>query len=195
MGCGIYMIQNSANNKVYIGSSIKIETRFMNHKYALRCGNHDNEYLQNSYNKYGENNFTFEIVELCDVSELIKKENFYIDKYSSNDLNKGYNLATVNDFRRNTFNNEVKIKNSKLNLSLYGNFTIFKATNIKTNSENIFTSLVEAADYLISNNFSKGNPRNIRQKLSHCLRGKKVNNGGNSTVRKTAYDHIWSIIK
>jgi group I intron endonuclease len=194
MGCGIYKIQNTINNKIYIGSSIKINTRLMNHKYALRCGKHDNEYLQNSFNKYGESNFIFETIELCDISKLIEKENFYIEKYSSNDLKMGYNLAKVNDFRRNTFNNEVKIKNSKLNLSLYGNFTTFKSININNNIENTFTSLVEAADYLINNNFSKGNPRNIRQKLSHCLRGKKVNNGSKGTIRKTAYDHIWSII-
>ena len=115
MGCGIYKIENRVNGKIYIGSSIDIPTRLMNHKYMLRLNKHDNEYLQKSYNKHGESNFIFSVLELCNESDLIIKENFYINKFSSNNLNLGYNLATVNDFRRNNFNKEVKIKNSKIN--------------------------------------------------------------------------------
>jgi hypothetical protein len=45
---------------------------------------HDNEYLQKSFNKYGIESFKFEILEECDQSQLIDKENFYINKYKSN---------------------------------------------------------------------------------------------------------------
>ena len=88
MGCGIYKIENKVNGKIYIGSSIEVHVRLMNHKYMLRANKHDNEYLQKSFNKYGEDNFIFSLVELCDIAELIVKENFYIDKFSSNDLNR-----------------------------------------------------------------------------------------------------------
>lgn len=104
MGCGIYKITNLINNKVYIGSSVRISTRLMSHKYDLRLDKHSNQYLQQSFNKHGESNFSFEILELCDENNLVLKENYYILKYKSNDLENGYNLATVNEFRKNIHN-------------------------------------------------------------------------------------------
>lgn len=193
MGCGIYKIENIINNKIYIGSSIEFSVRLMKHKYMLRSNTHYNEYLQNSYNKYGENAFSFELIEECDEINLINRENHYIKKYQSNDLNYGYNLATVNEFRRNNYNDVIKIKNSKFNLEYNGNFIKFKAININTNVEKCFDNLVDAANFLIENGFSKGKPSNIRQKISHTLRGKKVNNGYNGSIRKTAYQHKWII--
>ena len=57
---GIYKIECIANNKVYIGQSINIKRRLYDHKTRLRKGTHKNKHLQNAWNKYGEDNFTFE---------------------------------------------------------------------------------------------------------------------------------------
>jgi group I intron endonuclease len=195
MGCGIYLIENKINNKKYVGSSINIKVRLMNHKYYLRKNYHANNYLQNSYNKYGEENFNFKILELCNETELINKENFYIKHYNANDLTQGYNLATVNEFRRNNYNKEVKIKNSKHNLKVNGNFTKFKCINLKNNYHQEFDNLVDAAIYIKENSYSNGKLKYIRQKLSECLRGNKVNNGSKGAIRKSAYKHKWEIIK
>ena len=78
MGCGIYKIENTKNNKIYIGSSINIEKRFYKHLWMLKKGIHDNNHLQNSFNEYGENYFSFSILELCSEPDLVKRENFYI---------------------------------------------------------------------------------------------------------------------
>lgn len=133
----------------------------------------------------------FEVIEVCDESRLIDQENFYIEKYKSNDMNFGYNLATVNEFRRNNLNHEVKVKLSKTYLSRHNNFTKFSLTNIITNEEHIFESLVEGANYLINNGYSKGSQRNIRMCISNCLRGIRLNNGksGLGSIRKTCYRH------
>jgi group I intron endonuclease len=195
MNCGIYKIVNVKTNKIYIGSSVNIKNREKRHFWMLRKNIHDNEYLQNSYNKYGKDFFEFETIELCPFDDLILKENYYINKYKSNDLLFGYNLATVNEFRRNNFNNEVKIKLSKHNLLKNGNIQLFSLTNIKTNEEFIFNSLVDGANYLISNGFTNGTPRNVRMKISNSLRGKKVNNGSNGSIRKTCYKHNFEILK
>ena len=56
---GIYCIRNSINNKCYVGQSKNVKKRFIHHKSMLRKNEHNNPYLQNSWNKYGENNFTF----------------------------------------------------------------------------------------------------------------------------------------
>ncbi|MBT9788673.1 hypothetical protein GPK90_04850 [Clostridium sp. MCC344] len=70
---GVYQIKNVANGKIYIGSSKDIFTRWKQHKAKLNKNAHVNEHLQKAWNKYGENNFIFSIVELCDLNNLRKK--------------------------------------------------------------------------------------------------------------------------
>jgi len=195
MGCGIYKIQNIVNKKIYIGSSVNLENREYKHFWMLERNGHDNSYLQHSYNKYGKESFIFEILEECNFNLLIERENHYIDYYKSNILKYGFNLAKVNEFRRNTYNDEVKIKLSKHNLIKNNNFTIFSLTNIETNNVSVFDSLVDGANYLIKNGFAKGKPRNVRMCISNCLRGIKLDNGHKGTIRKTCFKHNFKIIK
>lgn len=79
MACGIYKITNVINGKFYIGSSGNLKNRCSIHFAHLRRNSHSNKHLQNSYNKYGENNFIFSIVEECEKDKLIELEQKYID--------------------------------------------------------------------------------------------------------------------
>jgi group I intron endonuclease len=194
MRCGIYKIENLKDNKVYIGSSVNIENRYYTHFSMLRKGIHDNKHLQNAYNKFGKELFKHSIVEECNKVQLCEKENYYIKLYKSNNSEFGYNMATVNEFRRNTFNDEVKIKLSKYNLLKNGNFSKFSLTNINTNEEHIFETLVDGANYLIIGGFAKGKHRNVRMSISNCLRKIKLNNGYKGTIRKTCYKHKFKIL-
>jgi len=194
METGIYIIKNLINKKVYVGSSINLNNRNYKHFWMLNKNIHDNFHLQQSFNKYGKSNFSFEICEICNATELINKENYYINEYKSNIMEFGYNLATVNEFRRNCYNEEVKIKLSKYNLQKNKNFLKYSLTNIATNEIFIFDSLVEGANYLIKNGFAKGSPKNVRMVISNCLRGIKVDNGNNGSIRKTCYKHNFKII-
>ena len=194
MDCGVYKIENLINNKTYIGSSININDRKYKHFWMLRKNIHDNNYLQNSYNKFGEENFTFEILELCDVNDLVTLENKYIEFHNADDLEFGYNLAKVNEFRRNTFNDDVKLKLSKYNLNKNGNIKKFMLTEISNNKCNIFDNLFDASRYLINGGFTNGSERNVRQKLSSSLRGKIINNGYKGSIRKTIYKHEFKLI-
>ena len=63
---GIYMIRNIINNKVYIGQSSDLKDRLAHHKSSLRHNRHYSSYLQNAWNKYGEENFEFIILEECE---------------------------------------------------------------------------------------------------------------------------------
>jgi group I intron endonuclease len=194
MGCGIYKIENLVDKKIYIGSSINLESRKYKHFWMLDNDKHDNNHLQNSYNKFGKDIFKFEILEICDTTELFERENHYIEMYKSNINEYGYNLALVTESRRNTYNEEVKTKLSKYNLNKNGNFNRFSLINIETNKEYFFDTLVDAANYLIVNGFTKGKPKYVRVKISSCLRGLKLNNGHNGSVRKTCYKHKFKII-
>lgn len=196
MACGIYKIENLVDGKIYIGSSMDLQNREYKHFWMLNKNIHDNKHLQNSYNKIGQDNFKFEVIEECDYNLLIERENWYINQYNSNKQEFGYNMALVNEFRRNTYNDEVKLKLSKFNMVKNGNFNNFSLTNIDTGEEHIFETLVEGANYLIKNGFANGNPRTVRMKLSSSLRGVKLNNGknNNGSIRKTCYKHNFKII-
>lgn len=92
---GIYTIKNLKNNKLYIGSSVEIEKRIRTHFVNLIKNNHSNLKLQNSYNKYGKENFIFEILETFDEIErndLFTIEQKYIDSYDFDTL---YNLTNI----------------------------------------------------------------------------------------------------
>ena len=76
---GIYKITNLINNKIYIGSSKNLKKRLNDHFSYLKRNKHGNNHLQASYNKHGLNYFTTEIIEECDLTILIKREQYYID--------------------------------------------------------------------------------------------------------------------
>lgn len=76
---GIYRIRNLINDKCYIGSSINIKKRWTNHTIHLNKNRHVNPHLQNAWNKYGKNNFRFEIVEEVSTARLADIEQLYLD--------------------------------------------------------------------------------------------------------------------
>lgn len=78
---GIYKITNVINNKCYIGSAILLRKRFNLHKSQLNRNVHFNCHLQAAWNKYGEENFKFEVLQFCENVDLIKNEQNQIDWY------------------------------------------------------------------------------------------------------------------
>ncbi len=88
--CGIYMIRNKVNNNVYIGQAVDIYYRWKwGHINYLNKNIHSNEHLQRAWNKYGQNNFEFKIIEECLKEQLNEKEIYWIAYYDS--FNNGYN--------------------------------------------------------------------------------------------------------
>jgi group I intron endonuclease len=79
MNSGIYFIINIKNGKIYVGSTSNFNTRFYNHKRELRLGIHRNSHLQSAWNKYGEINFAFKIIEKCSYINLVEKEQKWLD--------------------------------------------------------------------------------------------------------------------
>ncbi len=95
MNSGIYQILNTANGKVYIGSSATIEDRWNDHKGKLSRGAHGNTHLQNAYNKYSSDSFEYFMIEFCcPIKEmLLEKEQFWMDALKV--IEKGYNINPV----------------------------------------------------------------------------------------------------
>lgn len=90
MESGIYKITNLVNDKVYIGSALNLKRRFHEHISSLTSGTHFNRHLRRAWLKYGSENFKFEILEECDSTFLLEREQYYIDTYNSVEL--GYNI-------------------------------------------------------------------------------------------------------
>lgn len=77
---GIYQIRNITNGSVYVGSAKNIVYRWTIHRRQLTDGKHHSRYLQRAWNRYGPQAFVFEVVEECQVDELLVREQFYIDE-------------------------------------------------------------------------------------------------------------------
>ena len=93
---GIYKITCKPNSKVYIGQSVDIKERWKDHIRRLKNNKHDNQHLQNAFNKYGIEAFTFEVIEECErnFDVLNKLEVKYIAKYDALNRKVGFNIAT-----------------------------------------------------------------------------------------------------
>lgn len=90
---GIYRIVNLVNGKFYIGSTNCFRIRFKFHRNRLRNNKHFNYLLQRSWNKYGEENFLFEIIEFVDdIDSLHIREQFWLDETESYKIAYGFNI-------------------------------------------------------------------------------------------------------
>lgn len=110
----IYQILNTTNRMMYVGSAVNFNKRFELHRRLLRNNKHPNKYLQSAYNKYGQENFKFIILELCEKEKLLEKEQAWADMTQCYNREIGYNLKTiVNSNLGLKFSDETKAKMSK----------------------------------------------------------------------------------
>lgn len=179
---GIYQIRNLRNNKVYIGSAKSIMNRFSIHKRLLRKNKHFNNHLQASYNKYGLENFSFEILEILEQDQKLiqEREEFNIQLFKSNDKRFGYNKRLeCNTNLGRKFSDEIKekfrlshlgIRQSKESIEKIRE-TLYKEVYKVGEDKKIickYKSLIEA-----------GEKNNIHmQSISACCRGVLNSTGG-----------------
>ena len=84
---GIYKITNLKTGMPYIGQSVDIYRRWREH-----C-NSKTSWLGQDINALGKNYFKFEILERCEQSELIAREQYWINYFESDLL--GYNIQKI----------------------------------------------------------------------------------------------------
>lgn len=100
---GVYRIRNTVNGKVYVGSSINIVKRLLDHKNDLKR-QENTPYFQNAWNKYGSENFSFEVIRELHFKDqdieflkqhLLANEQIYLDLYESYKRENGYNICPI----------------------------------------------------------------------------------------------------
>jgi len=86
---GVYRWTNIVSGKTYVGSSVNLSRRLFNYYNAVYLIRQDSMAINRALLKYGYSNFTLEIIEYCEPSDVIDREQFYLDKFKPE-----YNILT-----------------------------------------------------------------------------------------------------
>ena len=147
-------ITEYGHQKVYIGLTKGFKGRKAAHLKDFRANKHNNVYFQNAFNKYGEDAFRFEIIEICEPNNSIlsEKEIQYIKSFNSTSREFGYNI------KQGGFAPEITDEiREKLRIANTG----------KKCSDETKQKLRKA-------NLGKKIPRDVVEKISQKLRGRKL---------------------
>nr|QJT58523.1 GIY-YIG endonuclease [Fusarium asiaticum]QJT58799.1 GIY-YIG endonuclease [Fusarium asiaticum]QJT58909.1 GIY-YIG endonuclease [Fusarium asiaticum]QJT59514.1 GIY-YIG endonuclease [Fusarium asiaticum]QJT60398.1 GIY-YIG endonuclease [Fusarium asiaticum] len=113
---GIYLWTNQINGKRYVGSALDLSKRFRNYfNTSYLTDRKDIMIIYKALLTHGFDNFTLEILEYCESSVLIEREQYYIDL-----LNPEYNILKIAGSRlgaKHTLEAIAKIKAGALNRS------------------------------------------------------------------------------
>jgi group I intron endonuclease len=91
MTSNIYVITNKINNKKYVGQTINPNSRFNQH--IISSKKDTNIFLYNAINKYGNENFSFDLVEIdIPIEDVNEREKDWISKLKTKKPY-GYNLT------------------------------------------------------------------------------------------------------
>lgn len=112
--CGIYQITHKSSGKKYIGSTNNINHRRLDHLRDLRNNRHCNPHLQNTWNKYGENDFVFQIIEITTTSTQFIREQWYLDNKIdwNNDFNSNKSASLSPGTKGKSMSEETRRKKS-----------------------------------------------------------------------------------
>jgi group I intron endonuclease len=94
---GIYCFENLINNKKYIGQADNLYHRVSHHRSYLRGGYDGCNALQNSWNKYGEDNFDIYLIEECSIELLDEREVYWIKELHTHTTEGGLNISWGGD--------------------------------------------------------------------------------------------------
>jgi group I intron endonuclease len=87
---GIYMWTNKLTGDIYIGSSGNISNRLKKYFTISYLKSKNGFIISRALLKYGYSNFSLTVLEYCNKYDLLKREQFYLDK-----LNPQYNILKI----------------------------------------------------------------------------------------------------
>jgi group I intron endonuclease len=145
MKSGVYIITCLINNKHYIGYSKNITGRLNTHKSYLRLNKHPNAHLQDAFNLYGRDNFTFESLEYYPEDQMASFENWWCNMLNTHSNQFGFNLLLTNPNDERKYSEESKRKMSETrkgkNLTGKNNPSFGRKMTIEQNEANRLRSI------------------------------------------------------
>ncbi len=179
---GIYKIINLTTGRFYIGQSKDLNARLKSHLRMLRQNKSRNVILQNAFNKYGEKDFVFEVLELInyDKIELDNLEQYYI-----NYLTPYYNICKIVNSPSSGLTKEERSKIAIKNWqsSEYRN-KVMKAKEwyYKSDTTEIHKKCAEGRK-LFWKNASEEYKTNVKAKISKGNKGKIISEAHKELLR------------
>ena len=175
----VYFIKCIINNKIYVGSTKNHKQRTDRHLNDLKLKKHHSKHLQRSWDLYGEENFSFGILEETTINELLIKEEFWINKLKSFNRKFGYNILKKPKSREGVKHSEKSKKLISKNSASRGKYYEFSIRgskkiyqyNINGDFIKEWLSIKEASDKL----------KIINKNISKCVLGE----------RNVAGDFMW----
>jgi group I intron endonuclease len=114
--CGIYLIRNLVNGRVYVGKSLDVESRLASHRRALKSGEHNIPKLQADWNEFGDEQFEFLPYEEVDLNWLKDRENYLIVLMEGH--THGYNRQFLDRYEKRRANNQMaRCSGSRINVT------------------------------------------------------------------------------
>ena len=182
---GIYKITCLANKKLYIGSACGFKSkpikkngffrRWYEHIRDLKANKHKNKHLQFAWNKYGQENFIFEILELCNQDVALEKEKYYINLYQTTNHNYGFNILNGHLANYNKFTQEHRKKISNALKNKKRPIEIVKKWSNKVQQ-------IDENQQIIAEYYSMSEAERktgiIRQDIGQACIGKKIKKAG-----------------
>lgn len=116
---GIYRIWNKFSGRSYIGQSVNIFRRWAQHSNMVYGKKQE---ITKAIAKYGIDNFSFEVLEVCLAEDLNRLEKFYIEKFNSLHPN-GYNMTAGGSklTKRKYVKSKVKVDKKSVSIEVTSN--------------------------------------------------------------------------
>lgn len=171
---GIYTILNTLTSKIYVGYSTNVKSRLCTHKRKLLNNAHPNIYLQSSWNKYGKENFKFELLVECEEQFLCSEEHHWCNMLNSTNRKYGYNIDA-------THPHKIRAKRSKETKQKLRNANLGKTLSIESRLK------VSIA--------SRNRTWSSEQRLKYSLYRKGKNMGGDKRIPIVQYSLSGEFIK
>ena len=157
--CAVYKITNTITGDFYIGSSKNIKNRLAAHKCKSTWKIHPNNQLYLDMQKYGIDNFIFEILEEVEEEKLKETEQQFIELLNPtyNQMNaKGLDIERYKEYEKSDKRKEShrKAQSKYYNqLCLYNGETLtLNALRLRFKSQGIDHPVLEAKKYIKNNN-------------------------------------------
>jgi len=180
---GIYRWTNQTNGKSYVGSSTNLKIRLSRYYSEVLLIKYDYMLINKALLKYGYSNFTLEILEYCEPSKCIEREQYYLDL-----IKPEYNiLKTAGSMLGYTHSTEVLIKMSEARKGLkFSEETKIKMSEAQKEIDNSgrFSKGHKHSELTIDKFRARKHTEETKIKMSEAHVGRKKAEGSGSPSQK-----------